>query len=58
MTDVDRIVVVGFVLILLGAAYVVGVYAFAVEYLLPATVAYLLVALLLVGRLLTQKEND
>lgn len=58
MTDVDKIVVVGAILFLLGAAYVVGVYAFAVEYLLPATVLYLLLALLLVGRILTQKEND
>lgn len=57
MADVERLVVAGFILLLLGASYLFAVAAFAAEYLLPATAAYLLVAVALVLRVVTRKEN-
>ncbi|ERH10281.1 MAG: hypothetical protein J07HX64_02053 [halophilic archaeon J07HX64] len=56
-TDVDRLVITGLVLLLLGLSYVAAVVAFASAYLLPATVAYLLVAVALLSRVLAGREN-
>lgn len=58
MADPEKLGVALFILVVLGASYVVAVYAFADEYLLPATLVYLVVAVVLVGRLLTQKANE
>ena len=52
MTDPERLAVATFVLLLLGGSYVAAVSAFAGEYLLVATIAYLLVAVVLLSRLL------
>jgi len=57
MTDLDQLVVAGFILLLLGISYVAAVAAFASTYLLPATAVYLVVAAVLLLRVLTSKEN-
>lgn len=58
MTAVDRLVVAGFLLLLLGISYLAAVATLATGLLLPATAAYLLVAAVLLLRVLTRKEND
>ena len=58
MTAVDRLVVAGFLLLLLGISYLAAVATLATELLLPATAAYLLVTAVLLLRVLTRKEND
>jgi uncharacterized membrane protein len=55
--DIDRLVVAGFVLLLLGLSYIAVVAAFAARYLVPATAAYLAVATALLARLLRGGEN-
>jgi hypothetical protein len=57
MADPDRLVVAGFILLLLGLSYIAAVAAFATAYLVPATVVYLLVATVLLLRILTRSEN-
>ena len=52
MPDVERIAVAGFILLLLGVSYLFAVAAFARAYLVPATVAYLVVAAVLALRIL------
>lgn len=52
MVDTERLAVATFVLLLLGGSYIAAVSVFAGEYLLVATVAYLLVAAVLLSRLL------
>jgi hypothetical protein len=56
--DPDRLVVVAVVLFLLGLSYVAAVVAFASAYLVPATLAYLAVAALLLVRLVPARKND
>ena len=58
MTDVDRLVVVGFVLLLLGGSYLFAVFAVASEFLPVATISYLVVAVALVLRIVTESENS
>lgn len=58
MTDVDKLVVATVILVLLGGSYVVAVATFATDYLVAATLAYVVVALALLGRILTKTEND
>ena len=58
MVDREKLGVAVFVLVFLGGSYVAAIYAFANAYLIPATLAYVLVAVVLIGRLLTQKENE
>jgi hypothetical protein len=57
MADPDRLVVAGFVLLLLGLSYIAAVAAFATAYLLPATVAYLAVATALLLRILARRDD-
>lgn len=57
MTDLEKLGVATFVLVFLGASYVAAIYAFASVYLVPATVLYLVVAVGLLARILTEKEN-
>ncbi|PSP26776.1 hypothetical protein BRC65_09435 [Halobacteriales archaeon QH_2_65_14] len=54
MADHDRIVVAAFVLLLLGASFLVAVQAFATAYLLPAGAAYVLFSVVLLHRILTR----
>lgn len=58
MADPERVGVATFVLVLLGLSYLVAVQAFAAEYLLPAGLAYALVAGLVVVRLVVEHEPD
>jgi hypothetical protein len=58
MADIDRLVIGGFLCLLLGISYVAAVAVLARSLLLPATAVYVLVAGLLLVRLLTRKEND
>lgn len=58
MTDIDRLVIGGFLLLLLGISYVAAVAVLARSLLVPATAGYVLVAALLLLRVLTRKEND
>ena len=58
MTAVDRLVVAGFLLLLLGISYLAAVATLATGLLLPATAAYLLVTAVSLLRVLTRKEND
>lgn len=51
---VDRLAVAGFVLVLLGASFLVLVSVFATAYVLPAAAAYGLLAGVLVWRVLTK----
>jgi len=58
MVNPEKLGVAAFILLFLGGSYLAAVWAFASTYLIPATIAYLVVAVLLVARLLTEKEND
>lgn len=58
MADPERLGVATFVLVLLGLSYLVAVQAFASEYLLPAGLAYVLVAVAVVLRLVVEREPD
>jgi len=51
MEQNDRTVVTAFVLVLLGASYLAAVQAVAAQYRLPASVAYLVCAALILWRL-------
>jgi hypothetical protein len=50
MVEQDRTVVAAFVLVLLGLSYLIAVGTFAAAFLLPAGVAYALVAAALLWR--------
>lgn len=58
MASTDKLVVAGFILLLLGLSYLFAVAALAPGYLIPATAGYLLVAALLILRVTTKKENE
>jgi hypothetical protein len=58
MSDIDRLVIGGFLCLLLGISYVAAVAVLARSLLLPATAGYVLLAGLLLVRVLTGKEND
>jgi len=55
--DADRLVVVGFVVLLLGLSYVAAIAAFASAYLVPATVGYLAVTAALLLRVATTGDR-
>jgi hypothetical protein len=58
VADPERLGVATFVLVLLGLSYLVAVQAFAAEYLLVAGLAYALVAVAVVLRLVVEREPD
>lgn len=58
MSDTDKLAVAGFILLFLGLSYLFAVAALAPRYLIPATAGYLLVAVLLILRVMTKKENE
>lgn len=53
----DRLVVAAFVLLLLGASFLVFLTAFAIEYALPAAMVYVVLAVLLLRRVLTKGKT-
>ena len=53
MADRERLAVAGFILLLLGASFLVLLVEFATAYVLPAAVVYALLAIVLVYRVLT-----
>lgn len=54
MVEKDRLAVAAFVLLLLGASFLVLLAEFATAYVVPAAATYLLCAVLLVYRILTK----
>ena len=53
-SEMDRVAVAGFVLLLLGASFLVLVFAFATAHVVPAAAVYALLAVVLVWRVLAK----